>query len=187
MRNRRLKQIWHNMRYRCYSPNIDVVTARVYRDKGIRICDEWRDEYVAFETWAISHGYANNLTIDRIDPNGDYCPENCRWITKSENSRRVDKRSKVKEREKKQLDCSDTWPEWGIILEIEEGHGWFTFEVLKTHMNYREACLAKKEMAKEQNCEPFRLLKVVRCGRANGEKIRLHISNGFPLEWLQGK
>ncbi len=87
--NRRLNQIWHNMIYRCYSENLKPETARVYRDRGITVCDEWRDSYAAFRDWALSYGYADDLTIDRIDPDGNYEPENCRWLTKSENSARA--------------------------------------------------------------------------------------------------
>lgn len=64
-----------------------------YGGRGIRVCEEWGD-YVTFKEWALNHGYQEGLTIDRIDPDGNYCPENCRWITKSENSKRVVRRKK---------------------------------------------------------------------------------------------
>ena len=73
------------MKYRCYGPKLDERTAKAYRDKGIRVCEEWLGYYGNFEAWALSHGYEPDLTIDRIDPDGNYCPENCRWIPKSEN------------------------------------------------------------------------------------------------------
>lgn len=46
------------------------------------MCDEWLNDFVSFYEWSNSHGYAENLTIDRIDTNGDYCPENCRYVDK---------------------------------------------------------------------------------------------------------
>ena len=84
----RLYSIWCGMRQRCNNPNRDYYSH--YGGKGVKICDEWSD-FPTFEEWATTHGYADDLSIDRIDNNGNYCPDNCRWITRSENTARANK------------------------------------------------------------------------------------------------
>ena len=66
------------------------------------MCDEWLRSYEAFEKWALIHGYTDEMTIDRIDPDGNYCPGNCQWITKRENLQKARKPGEVTEfRERK--------------------------------------------------------------------------------------
>lgn len=81
--NTRIYQIWANIKYRCFNSNCSAY--KDYGGKGITICDEWLD-FMNFYNWAINNGYSDNLTIDRIDVNGNYEPDNCRWVTKSENT-----------------------------------------------------------------------------------------------------
>lgn len=86
-----LYPVWKAMRQRCFNPNNKAY--KWYGARGISVCDEWND-YAAFRKWAISHGYEKGLTIDRIDSNRDYCPENCRWVSQSiqgKNRRKTDK------------------------------------------------------------------------------------------------
>lgn len=83
----RLYRIWKAMHWRCNPKNKN---AMVYKTKHIIVCEEWNN-YLTFKEWALSHGYQDNLTIDRIDSNDNYCPSNCRWVTASDNSRRIDK------------------------------------------------------------------------------------------------
>ena len=57
-----------------------------YGGRGITVCDEWLNDFTAFYKWSLNNGYSENLSIDRINVNGNYCPENCRWITMKEQS-----------------------------------------------------------------------------------------------------
>ena len=75
------------MRRRCNDTT--VINYEYYGSKGIIVCDEWNASYHSFEEWALENGYKEGLSIDRIDTTGNYCPENCRWITRGENSRRA--------------------------------------------------------------------------------------------------
>ena len=86
----RVYTIWQAMKARCLYEKHPRY--KYYGGKGIKICDDWMD-YQQFKAWALTHGYADNLCIDRVDSDKGYEPENCRFITKSENSRRVVRKS----------------------------------------------------------------------------------------------
>ena len=81
----RLYSIWQNMRARCYSPKNSNYLH--YGGRGINVCGEWTFSFKAFQKWAVGAGYSNDKQIDRIDNDGNYTPENCRWVTFHESSR----------------------------------------------------------------------------------------------------
>ena len=74
-----LRDIYHGMIRRCHDPRRKDYCK--YGARGIKVCDEWRQSFEAFEAWALSHGYRDGLTLDRICNNRGYAPGNCRWVS----------------------------------------------------------------------------------------------------------
>jgi hypothetical protein len=110
----RLYKIFHCMLKRCYNEN--AANYERYGGRGIRICDEWHNNFIAFQKWALSHGYNDTLSIDRINSNGNYCPENCRWANNTTQVRNRRNTATITfHGEKKSV------AEWAAILGIKRG------------------------------------------------------------------
>lgn len=116
----RLYKIWSGMKHRCKS------NLRGYEDVGV--CEEWQ-QFEPFRDWALANGYADNLTIDRIDPFGNYEPANCRWIKKAEQARNkrptgsdpVRKHKPYNKLKSILLDRDINYSELGDLLQISNG------------------------------------------------------------------
>ncbi len=130
--------IWYSMKCRCYKKSND--NYKHYGGRGIKMCDEWKNDFMTFYNWAINNGYSDNLTIDRIDNNGDYEPTNCRWVTMSEQAN--NRRTNVILTHNGE---SHTIMEWSKITGINFGtlqnrvySGWDDEKILTTPVKYRE-------------------------------------------------
>lgn len=81
----KLYNVWKNMKSRCYDKNSDRYYT--YGARGIKICEEWKNNFRVFAKWAYQNGWKVGLSIERKDHNGNYCPENCTFITMNEQAR----------------------------------------------------------------------------------------------------
>lgn len=99
-RKTKLYDVWTSMKQRCL--NERTRSYATYGGRGIRVCHEWRHDFAAFREWALSHGYADNLTIDRIKSDRNYEPENCQWLTLVENVKK-ERREKALSKRKAQV------------------------------------------------------------------------------------
>ena len=106
----RLYNIWLGMRDRCSrEKNQDY---NLYGGRGIKVCEEWKNDFLTFREWALKNGYKSDLSIDRIDPNGNYEPANCRWITLTEQTYNKRNTRKIYYKE-----IGKTAREWSSILK----------------------------------------------------------------------
>lgn len=108
----RLYHIYLGMKARCYNPKNE--TYRIYGGRGIKVCDEWKNDFMTFYNWAINNGHREDLSIDRIDVNGNYEPTNCRWATPKEQSNNTRRCIYVTYKNE-----THTITEWGRILKID--------------------------------------------------------------------
>lgn len=112
----RLKGIWNNIRKRCYYEKSD--SFKYYGQKGISICSEW-ETFEGFAKWAKESGYSDGLSIDRINNDDDYRPENCRWVTALEQANNTSRNVKLKSRESGEEKTLREWAdEFGVEVKL---------------------------------------------------------------------
>lgn len=132
MTGTRLYNIWRGMKLRCYNTN--EPDYQRYGGKGIRVCQEWLNSFETFRDWALSSGYCDDLTIDRIDNDKGYSPDNCRWSTNYEQTRNrgntvfIEYRGHVK-----------TLSEWSSITKIPYQVLWYRLFRAKNPWSVEEA------------------------------------------------
>lgn len=131
-RKNKLYQVWCGILRRCNNKS-----QRSYKDyggRGITVCDEWKNNFKIFYDWAMQNGYSDNLTIDRIDVNGNYEPNNCRFITNKQQSR--NRRNNKIYTLNNQTHCLSEWAEiYNIDYKLVWGRinsGWDIKKALKT-------------------------------------------------------
>ena len=136
--------------YRTFSGMLDRCRCKTttgyknYGGRGIKVCDEWVGNYMAFMEWALANGYKEGLELDRIDVNGNYCPENCRWITHKQNNNNTRRNHFLTYNGK-----THTLAEWSEITSIKYPtlvhrveSGWSAEKVLTSPINQQKSYIA---------------------------------------------
>lgn len=133
MTGTRIYAEWLSMKARCY--NKETKSYSRYGGRGISVCKEWKDDFMAFHDWAVCNGYNDDLTIERKDVNGNYCPENCCWITAKEQARNRRTTLKIKDEKGNEKYAMDIAKENGIRMSVviaRKNRGWNLNDALNT-------------------------------------------------------
>ncbi len=148
-KNKRLYNIWSCMKQRCNNPN--HTAASWYHDKGIRVCEEWKDFY-CFQKWALENGYKETLCIDRIDSDKGYEPSNCQWISMDNNRR------KALEEGRKSNGRKNT-AKHGIFMVVKVTRGRTSAGrlalVIKTGLSKHDSLVLAESLEKEKKSSKF--------------------------------
>lgn len=134
-RNTKLYNVWRSMKQRCAL--ITSASYKYYGKKGVFVCKEWQ-QFSNFQKWAQQNGYAEGLSIDRIDVNGNYCQENCRWATKSAQANNTSRNRMLSFRGEQK-----TMSQWADAFGISYGtmnhriqRGWDMQKIANTPQNF---------------------------------------------------
>lgn len=129
--------VYNSMKDRCKNKN--TKNYKNYGGRGIRVCDEWNNSYEFFLKWALSNGYREGLQLDRIDNNGNYSPENCRWVSCKQNLNNTRMNNLITYKNK-----THTISEWADMFKINYmtlyrriKDGWDIERALKTPINQK--------------------------------------------------
>ena len=132
MRNKKLYNVLEGIKSRCLNPKNNYFY--LYGARGIKVCEEWCSDREKFFSWALENGYKEGLSIDRIDVNGDYCPENCRWVNYTTQGR--NKRTNSLYEYNNETHCLSEWAEIYNInphnLRTRLKNGWDFIKALTT-------------------------------------------------------
>jgi hypothetical protein len=120
MKNTKIYDVWANMKSRCFYQKDPCY--KHYGGRGITICKEWNNSFLSFYNWAINNGYEQGLELDRIDNNGNYEPNNCHWVTHTQNGR--NRRTNVLISYNGQTHCINEWAE---LLGINKSTLYYRF------------------------------------------------------------
>lgn len=134
----RLYSIWRGMKDRCYRQTHPYYNH--YGGRGITVCPEWKTSYVAFRDWAKSHGYSDDLSIDRIDNDKGYSPENCRWASNAQQANNQSRNRQITFQGRTQ-NLTQWAEELGIsfpVLHYRLKHGWSIEDSLTTPTNHKK-------------------------------------------------
>lgn len=135
--NTKIYTAWNHILQRCYNPK--EKRYKNYGGRGIKICEEWKNDFMSFYNWAIKNGYQEGLTIDRINNNGNYEPNNCRWVTDYIQRRnRTDSHYITIDNETKILtDWANTFNIKPNVVRNRIKLGWNEIDALKTPVRRR--------------------------------------------------
>ena len=136
LKHTRLYSIWCAMKARCSNPH--TKSYRNYGGRGIAVCEEWNNDFMCFYNWAMSNGYEENLSIDRINVNGNYEPSNCRWTDTETQANNTRTNRKISYKEK-----TLTVAQWekltGLPIWERLHYGWTLEECFERPLNDRRS------------------------------------------------
>lgn len=181
----KLNHIWRGMKQRCKNPNNRIYS--YYGGRGIKVCKEWDESYMNFREWAYANGYFETddrsaCTLDRIDRDGDYCPENCRWVDMKaqSNNRRTNHPITYKGE-------THNLTEWSRILGIDEPtlsarlqRGWSIEKAFEAPLGTRKKHVIRKPY--EYNGEVYSLPQLAEMFGIEHATLHWRITHGWDLE-----
>ena len=149
--NKKLYYVYQAMKDRCNKPSNK--SYRFYGARGIKVCEEWNDKYgfASFMKWAYSNGYKEGLELDRIDYNGNYKPDNCRWITHLENTHNT-RRNVIAEYKGKKKILAEWSRELGINQKLLSYH-YQRGKTIEEIVFFYEQKRARSETPNNKNCK----------------------------------